>query len=180
MNVGWDPVKLATVIGGVLSVIALDAALIMLIPERWQRKWFLLGAAAYNLVGGGALLLVLIGILLGICTPPPSLSSSGHELPFQLLLISSLFVGWTAVIFGWGYRQSARGKVHAQTFLLYGGAMKYGVFAIGATSFFLLPDDVQLIGFPLPVVVFVLGGLINLLFAVLFSRLYLISSGDSP
>jgi hypothetical protein len=100
-------------------------------------------------------------------------------LVFQLLLISSLFVGWTAVIFGWGYRQSAMGKAHARTFLLYGGAVKYGVFAIGATFFFLLPDDVHLLGYPLPIVVFVGGGLLNLLFAILFSRLYLMSEEDS-
>jgi hypothetical protein len=180
MNAAWDTVKLAAIVGGVLAVIAIDAALVMLIPKRWQRKLFLLCAWFYNLLGGGALLLMSIGILLGICTPPPSLSSSGHELTFQLLLISSFFVGWTAVIFSCGYLQSARGKAPVRTFLLSGGAMKYGVFAIGATFFFLLPDDVHLFGFPLPDVVFVGGGLINLLFAVLFSRLYWISRDDSP
>jgi hypothetical protein len=180
MNAAWDAVKLATVVGGVLAVIAIDAALVMLIPKQWQRKLFLLGAALYNLAVGGALLLVLIGILLGICRQPFCESDSECELAFQLFLISSFFVGWTAFIFGCGYMQSARGKAPFRTFLLYGGAIKYGVFAIGTTFFFLLPYDVQLIGFPLPVVVFVGGGLLNLLFAVLFSRLYLMSPGDSP
>jgi len=180
MNAAWDAAKLAAFIGGVLAVIAIDAALVMLIPSLWQRKLFLYLAAAYNILCGGALLLMLIGILLGICTPPPNLSSSGYELTFQLLLISSLFVGWTAVIFGCGYLQSARGKAPVRTFLLYGGALKYGAFAIGATFFFLLPNDVYIYRFPLPVVAFVGGVLLNLLFAVLFSRLYWISKEDSP
>jgi hypothetical protein len=180
MNASWDTFKLASIVGGVLMVIAIDAALVMLVPKRRQRRCFLLLAAAYNFLLGGALLLVLISILLGICTPPPSLSSSGHELTFQLLLISSFFVGWTALIFSCGYLQSARGKAPVQTFLRYGGALKYGAFAIGATFFFLLPDDVYFIGFPLPVVAFVGGALPNLLFALLFSRLYRTSKVDIP
>jgi hypothetical protein len=130
---------------------------------------------------GGGLLLGLISILLGIQTPPSLLSSSVEEPAFQLLLISCFFVGWTGVIFGCGYLQSARGKAPYRTFLLYGGALKYGAFAIGTTFFPLLPDIDFYIHFyiysiksplPLPYAVLVFGALPNLLCAILFSILY--------
>jgi hypothetical protein len=172
MNAGWDAFKLAVVVGGVLAVIAVDAMLVILTPRRRQLRLFLLPAAAYNLLLGGGLLLLLTGILSGVYMPSFILLISEPKLTFQLFLLSSFFVGLVAFIFGYGYLQSARGKAPVRTFLLYGGAIKYGVFAIGTAFFLLLPDDFYFIMVPLPYALFVGGGLLNLLFAILFSYLY--------
>ena len=162
--------SLAAIIGGVLAVIIVDAALVMLVPRGRQEKLFLLGAAIYNIGGGLASLLLVISILMGFYKPSLSLQNSELELVFQLLLLFSLFFGWVAIIFGIGYLQSARGKAPARTFLLYGGAIKYWVFVIGAVFYCRLPD-VEFFGFRLPDVAFVGGGLMNLLFAVMFTIL---------
>jgi hypothetical protein len=180
MNAGWDTFKLAVIVGGVLAVIVIDAVLVILIPRRHQLRWFLFLAAAYNLLLGGGLLLLLIGILSGIYMQPFILSISEPQLTFQLFFLSSIFVGMVAFIFGCGYLQSARGKAPVRTFLLYGGAIKYGVFAISAAFFPMLPDDVPISIVPLPYAVFVGGGLLNLLFAILFSYLYRTSMEQSP
>jgi hypothetical protein len=181
MNAAWDTYKLAAVVGGIIAVIILDVALVMLVPKRRQRVVFLSIASGYNFLLGGGLLVGLIGTLLGIQAPPSFLSSSVEGPAFQLLLITCFFVGWTGVIFGFGYLQSARGKAPYRTFLLYGGALKYGAFAIGTTFIPLLPDINFFINFyiysiksplPLPYVVLVFGALPNLLCAILFSILY--------
>ena len=160
-------------IGGVLAIILIDAALVILVPRQRQEKLFLLGAAAYNIIGGLAALLLVISIIVGIYNPSPDLPSSNIELIFQLQLLSSLFFSWVAIIFGIGYLQSARGKAPSRTFLMYGGAVKYWIFIIGIISFFRLPNlSIEwLFGLRWPEFIFVGGGLINLLFAILFTIL---------
>lgn len=170
MNTDFETVKLTIIVGGVLAVIGVDSILVILIPKQQQEKLFLLGAAAYNLFSGSCLLISLTIILLYDYSPLLNQAFSELRLIFQLLLLSLFFIGWTAVIFGCGYLQSARCKAPVRTFLAYGGAIKFWVFILSATFFFILPD-IHLIGLTLPEAVLIIAGLPNLLFAILFSKL---------
>ncbi|HPJ30516.1 MAG TPA: hypothetical protein PLZ42_03910 [Methanothrix sp.] len=170
MNTDFENLKFTTVVIGVLAVIAIDAILVILIPKRQQVELFLSCAAAYNLISGSILLISVIIILFGFFNPPLNISFSEVGLTFQLLLLSLLFVGWTAIIFGCGYLQSARGMAPVRTFLAYGGAIKFWVFIISAIFFCILPD-IDFFRLALPEALFVIAGLPNLFFAVLFSKL---------
>lgn len=126
------------------------------------RKSVLYAAAAYNILSGLVLLLVILlqkwesfGPYIGYSNPGPA--------------FLSLFACGSVIIFGTGYLQSARGRADARTFLLYGGILKYWVFFISIYVYFFDPlfRHSALTTF----VLLILVGSINLVFAILFTIL---------
>ena len=131
----------------------------------------LYAAAAYNILSGLALLIVILlqkwesfGPYIGYSNPGPA--------------FLSLFACGAVIIFGVGYLQSARRRADSRTFLLYGGILKYWVFFASIYVFFFDPlfRHSALTTF----VLLILAGSINLVFAILFTGLLRMYRRCSP
>lgn len=132
---------------------------IMLLHHRGS---ILYAAAAYNILSGLVLLLIILlqewesfGSYIGYSHPGPA--------------FLSLFACGSIIIFGTGYLQSARGRADARTFLLYGSILKYWVFFISIYVYFFDPlfKHSALTAF----VLLILVGSVNFVFAILFTIL---------
>ena len=116
--------------------------------KRLDPKIVLASAAIYN-VSGGVGIIFFLGILAPLLGFDP-----GSNMLFRL------FVGGTAITFGLAYAYLLRSGTYRAPLLLFGTGLKYWAFVAALVAYFF---------FGLPASVLVLFGLLNLLFAVLFT-----------
>jgi hypothetical protein len=114
-------------------------------------KLVLASAAIYNMTGGIAII-----FFLHVLAPLLNFEPIGN-------MLFRLFVGGTAVTLGVAYLQIARAGVHRVPLLAFGTVLKYWAFLAALVSYFF---------FGLSAEVFVLFGVTNLCFAILFTLVY--------
>lgn len=125
---------------------------------RLNPKVVLASAAVYNISGGVAIILFL-GALAPVLGFDP-----GSNMLFRL------FVGGTAITFGLAYLHLVLGTVYRTPLLFFGTGLKYWAFVAALVSY---------LSFGLPASVLVLFGVLNLLFAVLFTVVLIQASAQS-